>query len=394
MDPPFDMVAAIISVGPHDFQRSLWETGSMSMDWIEWTGMILNQGKPYHMLKMIFQPKRFRSVQEGIPLAQTVEVAYKGKADWLQNWMKNPEPGSDCYAPMKLGQSLEKVSIPILLISGWYDLFADQTFEQYFRLRERGCNVALTVSKGSHNDAVGNAESISDTLAWLEEHLAHRNKVPREHSLRYYVTGAEEWRSAKEFPAAAKTYTLFLQDGGKLSTETPVGGDQYCSFVFDPRNPTPSMGGNKLGMDAGKVDDRALAQRPDVTVFTTEPLLEDFEFIGRPNLTLSHTTDSTFADLFVRISEVNEKGRSYNISEAYQRLSPQRETESIDLLLSRCAHRFVQGRRIRLIVAGGSHPHYARNLGVENPDNTSSDMKSVEHTISHGVGNNPKLVFQ
>jgi putative CocE/NonD family hydrolase len=154
------------------------------------------------------------------------------------------------------------------------------------------------------------------------------------------------------------------------------------------------MGGNKLGMDAGKVDDTALAQRPDVTVFTTEPLLEDFEFIGRPTLTLSHTTDNPFADLFVRISEVNEKGRSYNISEAYQRVSPHRETESIDLLLSRCAHRFVQGRRIRLIIAGGSHPHYARNLGVENPDNTSSGMKSVEHTIFHGVGKNSKLIFQ
>lgn len=394
MDPPPDMVAAIISVGPHDFQRTLWETGSMNMDLIAWAGKLTAQEEPYHMLKMLWQPKRFRPPLEGIPLAQTVNAAYQGKADWLQNWIRNSESENDYYKPMKLGQSLEKANMPILLISGWYDLFSDQTLEQYFRLRERGCNVALTVSKGSHNAAVGNPEATKDTLAWLEEHLALRNKTPRENPVKYYVTGAEEWRTATEFPPAPKTYTLYLQRAGKLGTETAIDGDQYSRFVFDPRNPTPTIGGNKLGMDGGRVDDTALAERSDVTTFTTEPLQEDFEFIGKPTVTLNHTTDNPFADLFVRISEVNEKGRSYNISEAYQRLDPKRDTDSVTLSLSWCAHRFARGHKIRLIVAGGSHPHYARNLGVENLDNTRSDMKSVEHTISHGPGKDSKLTFQ
>ena len=51
---------------------------------------------------------------------------------------------------MNLTRALDRVDIPVLLISGWHDLFLEQTLEQYAHLRGRGVDVALTVGPWGH----------------------------------------------------------------------------------------------------------------------------------------------------------------------------------------------------------------------------------------------------
>ena len=91
--------------------------------------------------------------------------------------------------------------------------------------------------------------------------------------------------------------------------------------------------------------------------------------------------------------EVDEKGKSHNITDTLKRLDPEQRTDVVRLPLHWCAHRFTKGKRVRLIVAGGSHPHYARNLGTKNPDNTGSEMKAVKHTVFHGGAQDSKIVL-
>jgi uncharacterized protein len=42
-DPPPELVAAVISVGPHDFSRHAWGTGAFNLDLLEWSAMIAHQ---------------------------------------------------------------------------------------------------------------------------------------------------------------------------------------------------------------------------------------------------------------------------------------------------------------------------------------------------------------
>jgi uncharacterized protein len=53
--------------------------------------------------------------------------------------------------------------------------------------------------------------------------------------------------------------------------------------------------------------------------------------------------------------------------------------------LDAIAHRFRAGTRIRLVIAGGSHPHYGRNLGTGEPPLTAFAMKPCHHVIAHGT---------
>jgi putative CocE/NonD family hydrolase len=131
-----------------------------------------------------------------------------------------------------------------------------------------------------------------------------------------------------------------------------------------------------------------------VLVFDSAPLDQDFEFCGTPTAEITHSSDIPFADVYVRVSEVNEKGKSCNITEAFKRLDPNRGKETnVQLELNHCAHRFFKGKRIRVMVAGGNFPQYARNQGVENQNNRESEMRSVEHTVYHGVEKVSKVVF-
>jgi len=144
-----------------------------------------------------------------------------------------------------------------------------------------------------------------------------------------------------------------------------------------------------LSNDGGYLRDDRLAERGDVLSFTGEPLTEDLYVYGPPVVELDHETDYPDADLFVRVSEVDRKGRSHNVSDGYRRLVRDARGEPVRLVhleLDEIAHRFRAGSRIRVLVAGGSHPRFTRNLGTGEDQGSGRRMRAVTHTIHHGGG--------
>jgi putative CocE/NonD family hydrolase len=126
---------------------------------------------------------------------------------------------------------------------------------------------------------------------------------------------------------------------------------------------------------------------------TTERLQSSVEVVGEPVVALSHSSDNPHADLFARLSDVGLDGRSRNITEGFVRLDPYRTAGPVSLRLRATAHRFVVGHRIRLVIAGGSHPQFARNLGTDEHPSTGSTMRPARHTVRHGQGGRSTLVM-
>ena len=133
-----------------------------------------------------------------------------------------------------------------------------------------------------------------------------------------------------------------------------------------------------LSPAGGYRNDDKLAERKDVLSFTADALPQDVYVVGNPVLELSHTCDNSHNDLFVRISEVDAKGRSRNVSDGYRRGTGPSGTVTIEL--DAVAHRFRAGSRIRVLVAGGSHPRFARNLGTGEPLEQSEGGCGRRHT--------------
>jgi putative CocE/NonD family hydrolase len=187
---------------------------------------------------------------------------------------------------------------------------------------------------------------------------------------------------------------LYLQPAHGLSDSPPDDDAPPSTFTFDPAAPTPSVGGRLLSSDAGYRDDTRLAIRPDVAEFTGEPLQAELYVVGHPVVELVHSSDNPNNDVFVRVSEIDAGGKSTNVSDGFLRLTAASEDpETIRIDLDPIAHRFAAGSRIRLLVAGGSHPRFLRNLGTDEPAVSGTRMVPATHAVHHGEGGLSRVVL-
>lgn len=272
----------------------------------------------------------------------------------------------------------------MLLLTGWQDLFIEQTLAQYAQLRARGVPVAVTIGPWNHSHMLrkGAPTVLRETLAWLDTHLAAHHGASRS-PVRIHVNGAG-WIDLDDWPPPMPEQVRHLQSGGRLGDAMPPDTAPASTFTYNPADPTPTIGGRLLSPQGGYRNDTKLAQRADVLSFTGDVLAQDLYVAGIPVLELSHSCDNPHNDLFVRVSEVDAKGRSHNVSDGYRRGTPASGTVTIEL--DAVAHRFRAGSRIRVLVAGGSHPRFTRNLGTGEPLLSGRRLAAATHTVHVGGG--------
>src|SRR5437016_12023446 len=71
------------------------------------------------------------------------------------------------------------ITVPVLLVGGWHDLFIEQTLEQYRTLAGRGVPVRLLVGPWAHLDlTTQGAVAINESLAWLDRYAGLAPKAP------------------------------------------------------------------------------------------------------------------------------------------------------------------------------------------------------------------------
>lgn len=388
MDPPPELAAAVIQVGPHDFSRSVYAGGALNLnDFLGWSEMVSHQedgGLVRTQLRALTATRRQAPAMAQLPLVDAGEELCEGKAPWYREWVGHRDLTDPFWSRVQLGAALDRVQVPVLLQTGWQDLFLQQTLEQYAHLHRRGLDVALTVGPWTHVDVVrkGGALLAREALDWFAEHLAGSGTRLRWQPVRVFVTGVQEWRDLPDWPPAHTGHVLHLHPDETLGDEPAAAGSASLRFTYDPADPTPSVGGRLLSADTGGYrDDSALAVRDDVLALTGPPLAAALEIVGIPVVELAHTADNPHADLFLRISEVDAKGRSRNVSDGFVRLDAEQADGVVRLELDAVAHRFTIGSRIRLLIAGGSLPRWERNLGTGEDPATSTSLAPSHRTI-------------
>jgi uncharacterized protein len=392
LDPPPELVAAVVVVGPHDFSRTAYRNGAFDLyNFLSWSDLIVHQERVNPVsgvVRTVTADRRLRRALDRAPVTEGARDLLGTGAPWFETWLEHPQLTDPFWAPLQCGTALERISVPTLLIGGWQDLFLEQTIEQFGALAERGVPTRMLMGPWTHVDTATKAgPAFAEGLAWLERHAG---QVPGEpatgHSVRYWVGGAREWREMATWPPDGQTpQRWYLGPDGTLSPKEPPDGTP-ATFRYDPADPTPSVGGAILALNAGVRDNRAVEQRPDVLVFTSEPLGEPIEVIGDVTAELHVTRDNPNADLFVRLCDVDPPGdaksRSRNVCDGIVRLTdadPLSGTVRVSLIGA--AHRFGRGHRLRLQVAGGAHPRFARNPGNGQVDAPAKDFVVTHYSV-------------
>jgi putative CocE/NonD family hydrolase len=397
-DPPPEMKAAVIIVGPHDISGPRWGAGTFGLnDFLGWSDLVAHQEDPGRIRAIVRQARARREVARAtsaLPLGEAGRALLGDGARWYESWLEHPEYDDPFWSNLRLHKALERTEIPVLLLSGWQDLFLEQTLAQFEHLRRRGVDVAMTIGPWTHTHMMskGAPTVIRESLGWLGAHLAGTNTVARR-PVRFHLRG-HGWVDLQDWPPTVPERVLYLQPGGGLGDTPPDPTTPPSTFTYNPADPTPTVGGRLLSPDGGYRNDTKLAQRADVLSFTSDPLPSDLYVVGTPVIDLSHTCDNPHKDLFVRISEVNDRGRSRNVSDGYRRLtSDSGDSGDFRIELDAVAHRFPAGSRIRVLVAGGSHPRFARNLGTGEPMISGRRLASATHRIHLGEGGRSRLVL-
>jgi hypothetical protein len=399
-DPPPELAAAVITVGPHDFNESVWSTGTFAInDFLGWSDMVSHQEDPvraWAALRQVTARRRVGDAASAVPLGDAARTLLGAGAPWFESWVEHTDRGDPFWDSLRCIEALDRVQVPVLLVGGWQDIFLRQTLQQYAHLRGRGVDVALTVGPWTHTQLLtsGLATCAQESLDWLGTHLGGAPASRRPSRVRVYVTGSQKgqgWRSLPDWPPAGTERALYLRPGGYLGETAPTNLKRLvpATFRYDPGDPTPTIGGPLLSPNGGYRDDGELASRDDVLAFTSATLARDLYVYGSPAVELTHNSDNPHVDLFVRVSEVSEvgaKGRSRNVSEGYRRLPAAARTgkETVRLDLDGIAHRFRAGSRIRLLIAGSWSPRYARNLGGGEPVLTGRQSTPATHTVRYG----------
>jgi uncharacterized protein len=293
------------------------------------------------------------------------------------------------------------------------------------------------IHSSENRDFAGQAQFTEDAaldlwafhLRWFDHWLKGiDNGVDREPPVRIYVMGGGDahktaegrifvgghWRDEREWPLARTQATpYYLHSGGLLSPNKPAG---YIPihYLFDPRNPVPTLGGNISSQGAimfqGAADQRCtpdfwlcsgsrpLSARNDVLVFQTSPLADNIEVTGRLIVKLWAASNSLDTDFTAKLIDVYPPNHDFpggvdlNIADSIVRARYRSGFGKAELLKPGQPYEFTiemyptslvfaRGHRIRLDISSSNFPRFDINPNTGEALNNNRRWQIAENTI-------------
>ncbi|MGD0629236.1 MAG: CocE/NonD family hydrolase [Terracidiphilus sp.] len=369
-----------------------------------------------------------------VPPPQNAAGLTSAVAPYFLDWLAHPSY-DDYWKQWSIEENFQNIQVPVLTIAAWYDIFQGGSLRNYMGIKEHGGSDAarkgqhLLVAIGGHS---GWGRKIGDmdfgpeakfdenevTLDWYDYLFLGKQNEFSGKPVRIFVMGKNEWRDEDNWPLQrAKETRYFLHSSrnansiggdGALSTAAP-GAEAADSYVYDPANPVPTVGGplccDATHLAAGPRNQKEVEARQDVLVFSTPPLTEDVEVTGPETLDLFAKTSAADTDFTGKLVDVAPDGTAINLTEGILRARYRESTKAapkpitpgevyeykIDLWST--SNVFLKGHRIRLEVSSSNFPRFDRNLNTGKDDATDGEMVKATNTVLHDAAHPSALIL-
>ncbi len=298
----------------------------------------------------------------------------------------------------------EKIKIPMLIMSGWYDgdaLGVQETWRFLTKHNVPGRRIVigpwphgLNSFRDCRDLAFGdNAVDYDfDTriIRWFDKYLKRiengEDKKPR---AIYYMVGENQWRESEDWnPIESKLVNFYLSSKGSansifgdgkilLEPEENTGFDTY---IYDPEQP--------IG-EEGHVEPyhcNHIQLRNDCLVYDTEELSCDVGMAGNVYAEFYASSSAVDTDFIVRVSDVDDKGIARKISDNVIRAEFRKGFDKLELLTPGKIEKyememyfngyvFKKGHKIRIDITSSNYMEFFpnTNTGI----NPYEDPKSV-----------------
>ncbi len=314
----------------------------------------------------------------------------------------------------------DRVQVPVFGIGGWHDGFVQGVLDNHTTMTALGRDSRVLIGPWSHanfSDTVGGlsfglrarkdggptgAPDDVDALQleWFRRHLTpggDPSPVTPPAPVRIFVMGANRWREESAWPPArASGLRWYLRPAGELTTAAPQAREPVTEFTYDPADPVPTAGGQTLippHLTAGPIDQADTEARPDVLVFTSEPLSDDLEVTGRVRVVLHARSSAPSTDWVARLCDVHPDGRSFGLCDGILRVPVGAdELQRHELDLWSTSNLFRRGHRLRVHVTSSSFPRWDRNLNTG--DQRRADHVPARQRVHHDAAHPSWLQLQ
>jgi putative CocE/NonD family hydrolase len=369
-----------------------------------------------------------------LPVSEAANAAGTDIPHW-RDWIEH-EGRDGWWDQVDLDSQFSGARAPALVLGGWYDLYSSDTFTSWEAYRTRGGGDVsasrVVVGPWPHNLSAspvtggvdfGNGSMLdlaTFEARWFQRWLrAIDNGVDREPPVKVFLMGANEWRDAASWPLpGTEPVPWYLHSGGGantvigdgwLSPRRPEAHEPADTYVYDPRYPVPTRGGPNCCQPEiipwGPYDQRDVEMRPDVLVYTSEPLERDLVVAGPIRVVLYASSDAVDTDWTAKLVDVRPSGFAMNLCDGIVRARWRRggadpvplepglvERYEIDLMVT--GNVFLAGHRIRLEVSSSNFPRFDRNAntGALLRD-ASTAMRPAHQTVLHTAEHPSHLIL-
>ncbi len=348
-------------------------------------------------------------------------------------------PYYDDWAGLDVSARHDTLNVAALNIGGWYDIFLKGTIDNFTGMRANApaavrdrqhlllaawnhSGISRGNPIGAHDFGMRSTGALIDSdgiqLRWFDRWLRGvENGLDAEPPVRLFVMGSNRWRRESEWPLARTDWQAwFLHSGGRanslsgdgvLSRDSPTS-EPPDSYVYNPRNPVPSMGGglccNAVFSQGGAYDQRSVEAREDVLVYTTPSLDQAVEVTGPVKLILHASTSATDTDWTAKLVDVGPCGYARNLTDGILRaryrssmcegtLVTPGEVIEYEVDLWSTSNAFLAGHRIRLEVSSSNFPRFDRNPNTGELPGHSTEIVSSLQNVFHSSEHPSRLVL-
>ena len=349
----------------------------------------------------------------------------KETAPYFAEHIQQADDGEYWYRA-NVNRHAASVSVPMLHITSWYDIFAEGGMTAYQSIKANsrfaparngqrliigpwGHLLPYTVpsSRGTGDIEFGPTALIDLTetqLRWFDYWLKDvKNGIMDEPPVTIFTLGENRWQTLSDWPPPAMRqvrYFLHSQKGanslrgdGTLST-VPPDNQRADTYMYDPNDPVPSLGGNNLTIDIGVQDQRPVEERNDVLVYTSTPFEEPLEITGPVTVSLWASSSAVDTDFTAKLVDVHPNGYAQNLLDGIIR-ARYRESASAPKLMEAkkpylftidlwaTSNVFLPGHCIRLEISSSNFPRFDRNLNTGERFGEGTKMIPAQQTIFH-----------
>jgi putative CocE/NonD family hydrolase len=419
--PPHLTTMVVLVTPPDPFVES--PTGLQSPSYLSWYHLLL--GHTLHSAAAV----DWNALYLHLPLA-TMDEAGGFHAPYWQQILNHPGINS-WWEPLIYQNKFDRVNLPILHVSGWYDDEQAGAVLNYIGMTRQGASEKTRKSQkllmGPWPHAVNSSRKLGMVdfgpaaqidldgyeLRWFDHWLKGANNgIMTEAPVRIFLMGRNEWQDRTDWPIpGTQLVRYYLNSKGRANTlfgdgsldPQPSKATSTDHYAYDPADPVPFIMESTYAQLGGPDDYRPVERRDDVLVYTSEALDSPRVICGPVRAHLSASSTAVDTDFMVKLIDVWPTGFAQRLTDGMVRARYRNGGDKpwiiepgkiygFDVDLWNTCQEFGKGHRVRVEVASSAFPKYDRNQNTGEPLGKTANIKVAEQTVYHDV-ENPSYVI-